>query len=199
MGNVTYRHFDPWRPSPVREESRNQIVESHYFNVDRVAFESAQVGHFERYILHENNGDTVAVLAMTDDHKIPFVEQYRIPTHRWTLEIPAGHATNPSERPLDVAIRKLRQEAGFEAEHYTQFGRFINTPSFSTQHTSMFLATNLTATDRSSIGPESPRSNVRLYDVEEAYKMVLNGVIVDAKSVIAVLRAHCGLEDVQQQ
>jgi ADP-ribose pyrophosphatase len=28
--------------------------------------------------------------------------------------------------------------------------------------------------------------------------MVLNGVIVDAKSVIAVLRAHCGLDDVQQ-
>lgn len=82
MDSDTYRPFDPWRPTPVKEESRKQIVETHYFNVDRVAFSSAQVGQFERFILHENNGDTVGVLAVTADGKIPFVEQYRIPTHR---------------------------------------------------------------------------------------------------------------------
>ena len=96
--------------------------------MDRVAFSSAQVGQFERFILHENNGDTVGVLAVTADGKIPFVEQYRIPTHRWTLEIPAGHANAPSEQYLDVASRKLREEAGYEASKLTQFTRFINTP-----------------------------------------------------------------------
>ena len=131
MDSDTYRPFDPWRPTPVKEESRKQIVETHYFNVDRVAFSSAQVGQFERFILHENNGDTVGVLAVTADGKIPFVEQYRIPTHRWTLEIPAGHANAPSEQYLDVASRKLREEAGYEASKLTQFTRFINTPSFS--------------------------------------------------------------------
>ena len=46
MDSDTYRPFDPWRPTPVKEESRKQIVETHYFNVDRVAFSSAQVGQF---------------------------------------------------------------------------------------------------------------------------------------------------------
>lgn len=41
MDSDTYRPFDPWRPTPVKEESRKQIVETHYFNVDRVAFSSA--------------------------------------------------------------------------------------------------------------------------------------------------------------
>lgn len=192
--NETYRRFDPWRASPVREESRHQIVESHYFNVDRVAFSSPQVGQFERYILHENNGDTVAVLAQTDDGRIPFIEQYRIPTHRWTLEIPAGHAISPSEKPLDVAMRKLREEAGFEARHFAQFSRFVNTPSFSSQHTALFYATGLSETARGEFGPETPRSDVRMLTVDEAYEMVVNGTIIDAKSIIAVLRLRCSPE-----
>ena len=193
MDSDTYRPFDPWRPTPVKEESRKQIVETHYFNVDRVAFSSAQVGQFERFILHENNGDTVGVLAVTADGKIPFVEQYRIPTHRWTLEIPAGHANAPSEQYLDVASRKLREEVGYEASKLTQFTRFINTPSFSTQYTALYLATGLKEVDRSAIGPETPRPAVRLYTQQEAMEMVTNGTIVDAKTIIAILRLHEGL------
>ena len=139
MSNETYRQFDPWRPSPVKEISRRQIVETHYFNVDHVSYESNQIGSFERYFVQELNGDTVAVLAVTEDGMIPLVEQYRIANHRWTLEIPAGHANNPSERPTDVAKRKLAEEAGFDADKFTQFTRFMNTPSYSTQHTSISL------------------------------------------------------------
>ena len=58
MSNETYRQFDPWRPSPVKEISRRQIVETHYFNVDHVSYESNQIGSFERYFVQENNGDT---------------------------------------------------------------------------------------------------------------------------------------------
>ena len=184
MSNETYRRFDPWRTAPVKEEVRKQIVASHYFNVDHVAFNSSEVGHFERYLVQENGGDTVGVLAVTEDGQIPLVEQYRIPTHRWTLEIPAGHALSPDERPLDVAARKLREEAGFEAERFSQFSRFINTPSFSNQHTALFLATGLTPSDRSKLGPETPRAEVRLFSLDEAYDMVINGTIVDAKTII---------------
>ena len=51
MSNETYRQFDPWRPSPVKEISRRQIVETHYFNVDHVSYESNQIGSFERYFV----------------------------------------------------------------------------------------------------------------------------------------------------
>lgn len=190
MASETYRQFDPWRPSPVKEISRKQIVETHYFNIDHVCYESSQIGSFERYFVHENNGETVGVLAVTEDGMIPLVEQYRIANHCWTLEIPAGHANNPSERPTDVAKRKLAEEAGFEAKHLTQFTRFMNTPGYSTQHTSLFFATGLTPATRQEIGPETPRSDVRMVSVEDAYQMVINGTVLDAKSVIAILRLH---------
>ena len=44
MSNETYRRFDPRRTAPVKEV-RKQIVASHYFNVDHVAFNSSEVGH----------------------------------------------------------------------------------------------------------------------------------------------------------
>lgn len=186
----TYRPFDRWRTAPIKEESRKQVLSTHYFDVDLVSLEAENIGHFARYVLRENDGDTVAVLAITDDGRIPLVEQYRIPNHSWTLELPAGHAVKKNERALDVARRKLRDEAGYEAESFDQFLRFVNTPSFSTQHTVVYRATGLKEVERMMIGPESPVSNVRLVPVQEAYEMVLNGTIVDAKSVIAIQHEH---------
>ncbi|MBT1164693.1 NUDIX domain-containing protein [Bifidobacterium felsineum] len=194
MSNETYRQFDPWRPSPVKEISRKQIVETHYFNIDHVTYESAKGGQFDRYCIQDNSGDTVAVLALTSDGKIPLVEQYRVANHRWTLEIPGGHAAG-SERPFEAAQRKLAEEGGFEASKLTQFTRFLNTPSYSTQHTCIFFATGLSAASRQSIGPETPRSEVRMVTVDEAYEMILNGTIVDAKTIIAILRLKSGSLD----
>ncbi|MBT1180492.1 NUDIX hydrolase [Bifidobacterium sp. CP2] len=199
MTDKTHRPFDPWRPAPLKEESRTQVLTSHYFNVDRVNFESPQAGNIQRTVVHVNNGDAVAVAALTDDGRIPLVEQYRIPIHRWTLEIPGGHANTPDERPLDIAKRKLREEVGYEAADIRQVARYVNTPGFSTQYTSLYYATGLTAVpdDLTQIGPETPRSEVRLYTIDEAYRMVVNGTIVDANSTIAILRLRCGLPDVE--
>lgn len=189
MTNETYRRFDPWRVAPVHEEARRTILENHYFNIDRVSLDSRELGSFERLIVHKNNGDSVGVIGLTPDGKIPLIEQYRVPVHRWTLEIPAGHATKPGERPHDVAQRKLAQEVGFHAEQLTQFCRFINTPSYSTQYTALFFATGLTPVDTPG-EDDNIRSSVRFLTPEEAYKLVLNGTILDAKSVIAIERLY---------
>ncbi|MBT1161186.1 NUDIX hydrolase [Bifidobacterium sp. SO1] len=186
----TYRQFDPWRTSPLKEESRKQIVATHYFNVDQVSLSTPKAGQFDRFVLQGNNGDGVGVLAMTDDGRIPLVEQYRIPTHRWTLEIPGGHANDPNESALEAAKRKLHEEAGFTATSYVQFSRFLNMPSFAAHHTALFFATNLTPVSRGDFGPETPRPDVRLYSLDEAYQMVVNGTIVDAKTIIAILRLY---------
>lgn len=199
MNNETYRQFDPWRPAPLKEESRTQVMTSHYFNIDSVTLESAQAGSIKRTVVHVNNGDSVSVVALTEDGRIPLVEQYRIPIHRWTLEIPGGHANTPDERPLDVAKRKLREEAGYEAKSFRQVMRYVNTPGFTTQYTSLYYATGLTSVpdDRTQIGPETPRSEVRLYTIDEAYQMVVNGTIMDVNSIIAILRMHSGLSEIE--
>lgn len=123
----------------------------------------------------------VAVLAVTDDGMIPLVEQYRIANHRWTLEIPAGHANNPSERPTDVAKRKLAEEAGFDSHQaYAVHPFYEHAELFHPAHRNLLR-------HRSNPGfpsgnrPETPRSDVRMVSVDDAYEMVVNGTIVDAR------------------
>lgn len=189
MADETYRRFDPWRVPPVVEDSRETIDDAFYFQVEKVNLHAANFGHFSRKIVHTHRGDTVAVFAVGGDGKIPFIEQYRIPTHRWTLEIPAGHAEVEGEDPVKTAAKKLREEAGLVAENYTQILRFINTPSYSTHYTSLFLANGLTDVSREVKGIDMRRSSIRWLTLDEAYSMVLSGEILDAKTVIAVLHA----------
>ncbi len=101
MSNETYRQFDPWRPSPVKEISRIQIVETHYFNVDHVSYESNQIGSFQRYFVQENNGDTVAVLAVTDDGMIPLG---RAVSHRQP-SLDVGYSGWSREQPVRTPDR----------------------------------------------------------------------------------------------
>lgn len=195
MAEKTYREFDPWRVSPIREEKREQVLSTYYFDVDRVNVSNKEIGQFERYIVRENDGDTVCVLPVTENQEIVFIEQYRVPNHSWTLELPAGHATDPHQHPEEIAEMKLEEEAGYQASDFSQVVRFVNTPSFSTQHTVIYRATGLTRVERGDLGPESPYSNTRVIPLDKAYEMALNGTIVDAKSIIGVLneytRHHC--------
>lgn len=75
-----------------------EILQTHCFNIDQVAFDSLAGEPFERDFIHVKHGDTVGVLAVTDDGRIPLVEQYRLSTHRWTLEIQAV-----TDRPIWIA------------------------------------------------------------------------------------------------
>ena len=121
--------------SPIREEKREQVLSTYYFDVDRVNLSNKEIGQFERYIVRENDGDTVCVLPVTENQEVVFIEQYRVPNHSWTLELPAGHATDPHQHPEEIAEMKLEEEAGYQASDFSQVVRFVNTPSFSTQHT----------------------------------------------------------------
>ncbi|RSX55897.1 ADP-ribose pyrophosphatase [Bifidobacterium dolichotidis] len=183
MSKPTYRKFDPWRAAPVIEESRESVVDGHYFNVDLVSYHSPDIGNFQRNLLHAKNGDSVGVLGLTDEGLIPLVEQYRLPVHRWTLEIPAGHSYTGKEGPLQVAKERLLEEAGFEAKSFQQFCRFINSPSFSTQYTTLFLARGLKAVQ---LDETRVHMSVRFVEPGEALEMVNDGMIIDAKTIIAV-------------
>lgn len=77
MSSTTHRRFDPWRTAPVQEMSRREILQTHCFNIDQVAFDSLAGEPFERDFIHVKHGDTVGVLAVTDDGRIPPMAGFR--------------------------------------------------------------------------------------------------------------------------
>ena len=61
------------------------------------------------------------VVAVTAEQKLLLVEQYRIPVHARTVELPAGivgdEPGSPNESLADAARRELLEETGYSAEH----------------------------------------------------------------------------------
>lgn len=69
------------------------------------------------YVQRISNRGAVFVLAVTDARELVLVEQYRVPLHARTLELPAGilgdEESHPDETPESCALRELEEEAGF--------------------------------------------------------------------------------------
>jgi ADP-ribose pyrophosphatase len=60
------------------------------------------------------------IVAVTDEEKLLLVEQYRIPVHARTIELPAGivgdDPGSSNEQTTDAAKRELLEETGYAAE-----------------------------------------------------------------------------------
>src|SRR5690625_3624466 len=57
----------------------------------------------------------VAIIPITKDNKIVFVEQYRKPLEKSIIEIPAGKL-EAGEKPEITAVRELEEETGYTTD-----------------------------------------------------------------------------------
>jgi ADP-ribose pyrophosphatase len=77
-------------------------------------------GHWE-YAERVNASGAAIIVAVTEEQKLLLVEQYRIPVHSRTIELPAGiigdEADFRGESHAEAARRELREETGYDAEH----------------------------------------------------------------------------------
>ena len=75
-------------------------------------------GHWE-YVHRVNATGAAIILAVTDDQKVLLVEQYRIPVHTRTIELPAGiigdEPGGNRESQAEAARRELLEETGYAA------------------------------------------------------------------------------------
>lgn len=126
-----------------------------------------------------------AVIPLLPDGQIVLVRQYRYPIQTVTLEIPAGKLDVPGEDPLGCARRELREETGYEAGRYEKLLTLATTVGFSDEWIHIYLATAL------SPGQQSPDEDEFLHvtamPLPKAVQAVLDGRIVDSKTVAAVL------------
>src|SRR5688572_2706471 len=77
-------------------------------------------GHWE-YVARVKATGAAIIVAVTDDAKVLLVEQYRIPCHARTIEMPAGligdEGSVSDEPHAEAAHRELLEETGYEAGH----------------------------------------------------------------------------------
>jgi ADP-ribose pyrophosphatase len=146
---------------------------------------------FERDVVHHPGA--VAVVALTDDHEVVLVRQYRAPLDQTVLELPAGIRDVDGEDPATTAARELAEETGLAAEHMELLCRFHNSPGFADEEVLVYLATVLTAVPPSTQGVEEEHMTVERILLHDAVEAISDGTITDGKTIIGLLMTEARL------
>lgn len=127
----------------------------------------------------------VCVAALDDDNNLLFVRQFRYPYGEVVLELPAGKLEK-GMTPLENGKRELKEETGAEGYSYISLGQVYPTPGYTDE------IIHLYACRISSLGESCPDEgellNVEKIPLNKAVEQVLNNMIPDGKTQIAVLK-----------
>ena len=127
-----------------------------------------------------------AVMMEVDDKKrILLVRQYRLPASGYLWELPAGRL-DEGEKPLQAARRELVEETGYSARDWKKLASFWASPGYVQEKMTIFLATGLTSGEAKPMDDE--RIEVRWFPAREVRKMIDDGKIQDAKTMIGYYR-----------
>ena len=139
---------------------------------------------YQREVVH--HGGSAVIVPVFDDGTVVLVRQYRHPTVRYLLEVPAGTLDN-GERPEHGAERELQEELGLIAGRMEKLTEFFVSPGFCEEKMWVYLATELVQ-GQQHLEDDEILDVVRL-PMTEALEMITSGEIQDAKTVIGLMLA----------
>ncbi|MDC3413116.1 NUDIX hydrolase [Aquibacillus sp. 3ASR75-11] len=128
----------------------------------------------------------VAIIPITKDNKILFVEQYRKPLEKNLVEIPAGKLEE-GEKPEATALRELEEETGYTTDHLSFVTSFYTSPGFADEIIHLYLTENLIPLEVKKDLDEDEFVELIELTLEEAEQYVQTERIHDAKTAYALL------------
>ena len=126
------------------------------------------------------HSDCVAIIALDAEDKVLLVNQFRKPTEKELLEIPAG-GIEPGEDPVATVQRELQEETGYRPRKVERLGGFYSAPGYCTEYLYLYLATDLTPSQLYAEDTE----DIKLVSVllSQIPDLIASGRICDAKSI----------------
>jgi ADP-ribose pyrophosphatase len=132
-------------------------------------------------------GDCVGVVPFVDADHVLLVRQYRYvqgEDHRW--ESPTG-GVHQGETLEQAAQRELAEEAGYHAERLIHVSSYYTSKSICDETAHIYVGEDLTPAKAQPDDTEFLQR--RVFPLDEALQMVLEGKIMDSMSVIGLLLA----------
>lgn len=173
-------HFEQTLSSQTLFEGRVIRV-----TLDKVRLENGRTS--TREVVHHHGG--AGIVALNEHNEIYLVRQYRYALDQELIEIPAGKL-EAGEDPLHAARRELSEEAGLTATTWTDLAPFIPTCGYCNEIIHLYVARGLAPVGQHL--DEDEFLSLFTVPLQKAYEMVLNGEIIDGKTVAAVLKV-CAL------
>ncbi len=128
----------------------------------------------------------ICVLPLDHDYNTWVVGQFRFPVNKYSWEIPEGGGPIDVD-PLESAKRELMEECGIAAASWTRIAECNLSNSGTDERSIIYVAKDLSF--HQSQPEETEVLMVKKIPFQELYRMVMDGEIMDAPTIIAVLKA----------
>jgi len=170
---------NPWRTLSTRTVYKNDWI---CVREDQVVRPDGQPGIYGVVQTRIAAG----VIALTPDHQVYLVGQWRYPFEAYSWEIIEG-GTDPGEDPDLCIQRELKEEAGLVAQRWQRLGPELHlSNSFSDEVAYIYLAQDLQQVEAEPEGTELLK--VKTVPLQQACEMAEAGQITDAMSVVGLMR-----------
>lgn len=173
-------------PSPFTPVGENLIHRGAVVSFYDAYFAGPDGTPFQRDVVRHPGA--VSAVAIEDD-EVFLVRQYRAPIGIDLWEIPAGKLDVVGEAPEAAVARELAEEVGRIPGRLECLLRFHHSPGFCDEFQLIYLATELTETERAGDGPEEDHMLVERVPFALALEMATDGTITDGKSIAGLLAA----------
>ena len=177
--------------SSFTKTSERVIHQEDWFAFLAIEFDGPAGERIERYVFRHPGA--VGVVPIDGD-EVVLVRQFRPAIEMEMLELPAGKLDVPGEEPEDAARRELVEEAGLDTPGMVELVRFHNSAGISDELTIVYLATELVAAEPMAASVEERYLSVERGPLNRIPRMIADGTITDAKTIIGLLAAlsHLG-------
>lgn len=125
-----------------------------------------------------------AILAFDEKNEVILVKQHRYP-HGYVLEIPAG-TLEKGENIRNCAFRELSEETGYKAKKMKRLISYYPSIGYNKEVIHCFVASELSKAGDLKLDDDEILSVVKI-NLKKLLKMILDGKILDSKTICAVL------------
>ena len=135
------------------------------------------------------------ILALTKDHEVVLIRQYRHGVQEVLWEIPGG-VVEDDEEPLEGVRRELLEETGYTASEFIQVGQAYPNPALQTNTVYYYLALNAEKVTGQSLD-DSEDIEVHLVPFDDLLAMARRGEFPHALMVAALFHVLAHLDRIR--
>ena len=172
-----------------------KVLESKYLNpmfrIDKCELPNGQF--LDAHILEFRSWANV--VALTENHEVVLIKQYRHGVQEIMWEIPGG-VVDDDEDPMEGVKRELLEETGYTAKEFIQMGKLYPNPAIQTNSMYYFLALGAEKVTEQELD-DGEDIEVHLVPFGELIQMTKRGEFPHALQVAALFYATNYLTDRQ--
>jgi ADP-ribose pyrophosphatase len=127
------------------------------------------------------------ILPLNSAGEILLLRQYRPSIAGWLYELPAG-TIEQNESPIICAKRELEEETGYSADKFVELGQLVPMAGFCDEVQYLYIAKDLNKTERLHCDDDEV-IEIHFFALEEIEQMIIEGCIVDAKTIATLSKA----------